>query len=147
MLGSEFGYLLNRCLVDEMSVWVQQTPCRRLSRLADALEAAVPAKENVGWPLLSYEALAIEDAEGGGEGGSQSEGGGDSESEGGGEGDSEMGCEGESVRGAHSSGDGPEARAATPAGGRGPLIVVLGDAEVGEGASSGMELEADGTLV
>jgi len=39
------------------------------------------------------------------------------------------------------------ARAATPAGGRGPLIVVLGDAEGGEGASSGMELEADGTLV
>jgi hypothetical protein len=144
MLGCEYGYLLNRCFIDPMCVWVQQSPGRRLARLADALEGAVPGKGGVGWPLERYEALAREDAEGGG----GSEGERESEGEEGSESESEGGESGEGASGAHFG----ESRVVAPmpngGGVRGPLIVELGDAEVGEeGRSRGMELEEGGTLV
>jgi len=78
VLGCDYGYLLNRCCVDEFCLWVQQAPARRLARLADALEAAAPAKENIGWPLAEYEVLALEE---GGES-EEDEGSGESEDEG-----------------------------------------------------------------
>lgn len=124
MLAAEYGYLLNRCLVDEFAVWVQQTPERRLLRLADALGAAAPAKEAIGWPLAQYEALAMEEEEG------ESEGEGEDES---------------SSSGEVSGGEEGEGGAAAPPAQRQPLIEELGETRHEE--TCGMELEGKGTLV
>ena len=77
--GAEYGYLLNRAWLDDTVIWLQRVPARRLVRLAAALEAAAPSKPTVGWPLEQYEALALEDEEGG-EGEASSSESGDSES-------------------------------------------------------------------
>jgi len=56
--GLDYGYLLNRCWLDDYCVWLQQQPPRRLARLATTLSAVRLERGDVGWPLAAYEELA-----------------------------------------------------------------------------------------